>query len=119
MAFSFFAKNDGSWHDTLLTAHFERAIITIVRHDGPLTSQSATAGGYDNTFAVATPSCLSRVKMVRIMRCTIYRNGVFSAFILFPPSQKGAACWSRAALFCVIYLFFAQKRVDTHINVGV
>ena len=134
MAFSFFAKNDGSWHDTLLTAHFERAIIITVRHDEPLTSQSATAGGYDNTFAVATLlACLERkirllpfatvinvgcksfspvsdFKMVRIMRCTIYRNGVFSAFILFPPSQKGAACWSRAALFCVIYLFFSQKK---------
>ena len=46
-------KNEGSRRDTLLTAHFERAIIITVRHDEPLTSQSATAGGYDNTFAVA------------------------------------------------------------------
>nr|DAO92265.1 MAG TPA: hypothetical protein [Bacteriophage sp.] len=41
-----------------MTAHLERAIIITVRQDEPLTSQSATAGGYDNTFAVATPSCL-------------------------------------------------------------
>lgn len=52
-------KNEGSRRDTLLTAHFECAIIITVRHDEPLTSQSATAGGYDNTFAVATPSLLS------------------------------------------------------------
>ena len=49
----FMQKNEGSRRDTLLTAHFERAIIITVRHDEPLTSQSATAGGYDNTFAVA------------------------------------------------------------------
>nr|DAU20871.1 MAG TPA: hypothetical protein [Bacteriophage sp.] len=45
-----------------MTAHFERAIIITVRQDEPLTSQSATAGGYDNTFAVATPSCLPLIK---------------------------------------------------------
>nr|DAO92266.1 MAG TPA: hypothetical protein [Bacteriophage sp.] len=57
--------------------------------------------------------------MVRIMRCTIYRNGVFRLLHFISSFAKGAACWSRAALFCVIYLFFAQKRVDTHIDAGV
>ena len=143
MAFSFLQKNEGSWNDTLLTAHFERAILITARQDEPLPrSQQRRAAMITRAPLQLLLACLegkirllpfatvinvgcksfspvSDFKMVRIMRCTIYRNGVFSAFILFPPSQKGAACWSRAALFCVIYLFFAQKRVDTHINVGV
>ena len=143
MAFSFFAKNDGSWNDNLLTAHLERAIIITVRHDEPLTSQSATAGGYDNTFAVALLlACLegkirllpfatvinvgcksfspvSDFKMVRIMRCTIYRNGVFSAFILFPPSQRELLAGHGRLSFALYIYFSLKKRVDTHINVGV
>lgn len=109
MAFSFLQKNEGSRHDTLLTAHFERAIIITVRHDEPLTSQSATAGGHDNTSVVATPSCLSREKMVRIMRCTIYRNGVFSAFILFPPSQRELLA-GHGRLSFALYIYFSFKK---------
>lgn len=134
MAFSFLQKNDGSWHDTLLTAHFERAIIITVRQDEPLTSQSATAGGYDNTFAVALLlACLegkirllpfatvinvgcksfspvSDFKMVRIMRCTIYRNGVFSAFIFISSFAKGSCLLvTGGSLLCYIFIFRSKK----------
>ena len=113
MAFSFLQKNDGSWLDTLLTAHFERAIIITVRQDEPLTSQSATAGGYDNTFAVATPSCLSMSKMVRIMRCTIYRNGVSQPSFLFPPSQRELLA-GHGRLSFALYIYFSLKKGLTH-----
>lgn len=135
MAFSFFAKNEGSWLDTLLTANFECAILITVRQDEPLTSQSATAGGYDNTFAVALLlACLegkirllpfatvinvgcksfspvSDFKMVRIMRCTIYRNGVFSASFIFISSFAKGSCLlvTGGSLLCYIFIFRSKK----------
>jgi hypothetical protein len=133
LAFSFLQKNDGSCLDTLLTAHVERAIIITVRHDGPLTSQSATAGGYDNTFAVALLlACLegkirllpfatvinvgcksfspvSDFKMVRIMRCTIYRNGVFSLHFYFL-LRKRELLAGHGRLSFVLYIYFSLKK---------
>ena len=64
-------------------------------------------------------SPVSDFKMVRIMRCTIYRNGVFSAFILFPPSQRELLAGHGRLSFALYIYFSLKKRVDTHINVGV
>ena len=134
MAFSFFAKNDGSWHDTLLTAHFERAIITTVRHDEPLPrSQQRRAAMITRAPLQLLLACLegkirllpfatvinvgcksflpvSDFKMVRIMRCTIYRNGFFSAsFILFPPSQRELLA-GHGRLSFALYIYFSLKK---------
>lgn len=142
MAFSFLQKNDGSCLDTLLTANFECAILITVRQDEPLTSQSATAGGYDNTFAVALLlACLegkirllpfatvinvgcnsfspvSDFKMVRIMRCTIYRNGVSQPSFLFPPSQRELLA-GHGRLSFVLYIYFSLKKGLTRTSMWV
>lgn len=105
------SKNEGSRHDTLLTVHFERAIIITVRHDEPLTSQSATAGGYDNTFAVATHSCLYLIKNgAHYALYYISQRGFFSLLHFYFLLRKRELLAGHGRLSFVLYIYFSLKK---------
>ena len=78
-----------------------------------------------NMFAVATPSCLPFVtdinvgrksfspvfdlKMVRIMRCTIYRNGVSQPSFYFLLFRERELLVTGGSLLCYIFIFLEKK----------
>ena len=143
MAFSFLQQNDGSWRDTLLTAHFERAILRTVRHDEPLPrSQQRRAAMITRAPLQLLLACLEgKIRLLpfatvinvgcKSFLSVLIKNGAHYA--LYYISQRGffslhfyfllrkrELLAGHGRLSFVLYIYFSlKKRVDTHINVGV